>query len=116
MKIPDWIPIDLQMCQLGRHHWSVARLIELSRTLPVMEVPLDHLHLYYKYENITLREMVMHMRAVNAACLSCPIILDEDGELMDGRHRLMKAMLEGNETILAVRFDTNPVPCKEDAT
>jgi hypothetical protein len=60
--------------------------------------------------------MVMHMRAVNDADLDKPIILDEDGELMDGRHRLMKAMLIGNETIKAVRFDENPSPCKVQDT
>jgi hypothetical protein len=75
-----------------------------------MDIPLDHMHLYYTYEKLTLREMVMHMKAVNAADLEKPIILDEDGELMDGRHRLMKAMLLGNETIRAVRFDENPPP------
>jgi len=75
-----------------------------------MEIPLDHLSLYYTYEKLTLREMVMHMRAVQAADLSTPIILDEDGELMDGRHRLMKAMLLGVPTVKAVRFDENPDP------
>lgn len=79
-----------------------------------MEIPLDHLGVWYKYENLTLREMVMHMQAVQAADLSYPIILDEDGDLMDGRHRLMKAMLLGRPTILAVRFDENPPPCRVD--
>lgn len=78
----------------------------------MMNVPLDHLSLFYNYEKLTLREMVMHMKAVNAADLSVPIILDEDGEIMDGRHRLMKAMLTGAETIKAVRFDENPSPCQ----
>lgn len=82
----------------------------MARNLPVMEVPLNHLHLYYTYEKLTLREMVMHMKAVNAADLEKPIILDEDGELMDGRHRLMKAMLTGAESIKVVRFDENPSP------
>jgi len=41
-----------------------------------------------------------------------PIILDEDGELMDGRHRIMKALLIGLETVKAVRFDQNPPPCR----
>jgi len=78
-----------------------------------MEVPLDHLSLYYTYEKLTLREMVMHMKAVNEADLDRPIILDEDGELMDGRHRLMKAMLTGATTIKVVRFDENPMPDRE---
>lgn len=112
MKIPDWIKPEDQMCSLGRHSWSVTRLHELTRAMPVMTVPLKHLHLYYTYEKLTLREMVMHMRAVESANLEYPIILDEDGELLDGRHRLMKAMLRNAKTIKVVRFDTNPPPCK----
>lgn len=75
-----------------------------------MDIPLDHLSLYYTYNHLTLREMVTHMQAVNNADLNIPIILDENGELMDGRHRLMKAMLTGAEKIKAVRFDENPPP------
>ena len=110
MKIEPWcLPHD-QLSVLGRHSWSVAKLFELSRSLPVMDVPLNHLSLNYRYENLRLRDMVMHMRAVLDADLSTPIILDEDGELMDGRHRLMKAMLTGAETVKVVRFDKNPTP------
>lgn len=112
MKIKAWIDPKDQMCSIGRHCWSVPRLFELSRSLPVMEVPLNHLSLWYTYEKLTLREMVMHMKAVNDADLDKPIILDEDGELMDGRHRLMRAMLNGDATIKAVRFEENPVPCQ----
>lgn len=114
MKIKEWIKPNEQMCKLGRHNWSIPRLFELARELKVMDVPLNHLSLYYIYEKLTLREMVMHMRAVNAADLDKPIILDEDGELMDGRHRLMKAMLTGAETIKSVRFEENPAPCRVD--
>lgn len=112
MKIKTWHHPNDQMCNLGRHTWSVPRLFELSRDLPVMEIPLDHMHVYQVYEKLTLREMVMHMKAVQDADLSKPIILDEDGEIMDGRHRLMKAMLLGEATIKAVRFDENPSPDK----
>ena len=112
MKIKDWHEPKGQMSTLGRHSWSVPRLFELARDLPVMDIPLNHMSLYYTYEKLTLREMVTHMRAVNDADLEKPVILDEDGELMDGRHRLMKAMLLGNETIKAVRFDENPSPCR----
>ena len=113
MKIRDWASPKDQYCTIGRHTWSVARLFELSRGLPVMDVPLDHLQLYYTYSKLTLREMAMHINAVNAADLDTPIILDEDGELMDGRHRLIKAMILGCKTIKAVRFDENPSPCSE---
>lgn len=112
MNIKEWMGYHTQECTLGNHTWSVARLVELSRSLPVMDIPLNHLCVYYTYSKLSLRDMVMHMKAVNDADLSYPIILDEDGELMDGRHRVMKAMLIGAESIKAVRFDINPSPDK----
>lgn len=111
MIIPKWADPKDQYCTLGRHKWSVSRLIELSRELPVMTIPLGHLNVYCRYESLTLREMAMHMKAVSDADLSFPIILDEDGELMDGRHRIIKAMVTGVDSIKAVRFDENPRPC-----
>jgi hypothetical protein len=112
MRIKDWVKTEDQSCVLGRHEWRVSRLFELSRNLPVMDVPLKHLNVYYLYSKLTLREMVTHMQAVERADLAFPIILDEDGEIMDGRHRVMKAMMTGAETIKAVRFETNPYPDK----
>ena len=112
MKIKNWHSPQDQMCSLGCLKWSVPRLFELARALPVMDIPLDHLNVFYEYRNLTLREMVMHMKAVNSADLGTPIILDEDGEVMDGRHRIMKAMLRGHATIKAVRFDENPSACQ----
>jgi len=112
IKIKSWILPQDQMCTLGRHSWSIPRLFELARELLIMDIQLKHLNIYYTYEKLTLREMVMHMRAIDEADLDMPIILDEDGELMDGRHRLMKAMLLNKKTIKAVRFDENPSPCQ----
>ena len=113
MKIKEWLKPEDQMCNLGKHSWHVSRLFELSRKLEVKDVPLDYLNLYNnRYENLSMRELVMHMNAVKNADLSHPIILDEDGEIMDGRHRIMKALLNGDETIRVVRFDENPSPCE----
>ena len=107
-------PENGQMARLGDNYWYVARLITLAKDLEVFEIPLRHLHMYYTYERLTLREMVMHFRAVTDADLDHPIILDEDGEVMDGRHRIMKAIIEGKPSIKAVRFDKNPEPCRQD--
>lgn len=110
--IKPWIGHQDQMAQVGRHQWFVSRLIELSRDLPVMEIPMDHLNIYNKYDSLTLRDFVMHMKAVMESDLNYPIILDEDGDVMDGRHRIMKALYLGCETIKAVRFQENPTPCR----
>ena len=114
MKAKAWATPETQFSRIGRHHWSVARLFQLSKDLLVMEIPLDHLNVWYKFEGLTLREFVGHMIAVNSADLDKPIILDEDGEIMDGRHRIMKAILTEAKTIKAVRFEENPPPCRVD--
>lgn len=112
MSIKYFVEPKDQTSRLGNHEWSVARLFELSKDLKVMSIPLTHINMYYKYETLTLRELVGHMDAVNNADLGYPIILDEDGEIMDGRHRLMKAILTGEKSIKAVRFESNPPPCR----
>lgn len=114
MKIKPWIDPKDQMAQIGCRHWSVPRLFALAKDLPVMDVPLDHLSVWKYYEKLSMRELVMHIKAIEAADLSKPIILDEDGEIMDGRHRVMKCMWKGFPTIKAVRFDENPSPCRVD--
>lgn len=113
MKIENWSTNE-QIAQLGKSHWSVLRLFELSKDLKVMNIPLDHLNVSDYYQELNLRAMVTHMNAVNEADLDYPIILDEDGEILDGRHRIMKALLIGAKTIKAVRFDVNPSPCRVD--
>jgi hypothetical protein len=112
MFIKEFVTPDKQMSRIGNHSWSVARLIELARKLPVMYIPLEHLNMNYSYSDLTLRELVGHMVAVNKAKLNYPIILDEDGDIMDGRHRLMQAIIKGEKTIKAVRFKENPSPCE----
>ena len=112
MNIPKWLDPSEQYCNVGDHEWAVSRLIELSRNLPVMEIPVDHLYTWYAKDFHNLRDLASYIRAVNAADLNYPIILDEDGVIMDGRHRIVRALVEGRETIKAVRFETNPPPCR----
>jgi len=114
MKIKPFCHSNNQSAQLGKCHWNVSRLIHLAKDLPVMDIPIDHLNFYSKYEEMSLRELVGHMKSVNNADLKFPIILDEDGEVMDGRHRIMKALLTDKETIKAVRFEENPKACRHD--
>ena len=106
----------------GVDAWDVDRLVELSRDLPVEEVPLTsiwELDTAYWSQPLTVRDVADHARLVQAVDLSYPIILGEDGRVMDGMHRVVRALLEGRETIAAVRFDVHPEPdyrnCDRDA-
>jgi hypothetical protein len=95
--------------------WDVHRLVELSRNFPRETVSLDTLRTLDEPwagedELPTWRTMVEHMRLIQEADLSFPIILSASGEVMDGRHRIAKAALENRMHITAVRFAVDPEP------
>jgi hypothetical protein len=101
----------------GVDAWDVDRLVELSRDLPVAQVPLAsiwELDTAYWSQPLTVRDVADHVRLVQAVDLSYPIILAVDGRVMDGMHRVVRALLEGRETIAAVRFDVQPEPDYRD--
>jgi hypothetical protein len=96
----------------GLDAWDVDRLIELSRDLPVKQVPIESIwELDTPYwSQLTVREVAEHVRLVQAVDLTYPIILGVDGRVMDGMHRVVRAVLEGYTTISAVQFGVNPDP------
>lgn len=57
-----------------------------------------------KNDEPTCRAIVEHMQLIEETDLSHPIILASDGRVMDGMHRVAKALLEDQETIEAVKF------------
>jgi hypothetical protein len=57
---------------------------------------------------------MQHLRLVGEVDPSYPIILGSDGRVMDGMHRVVRAILSGDDTIRAVRFDTDPEPDYRD--
>jgi hypothetical protein len=101
----------------GFDAWDVDRLIELSQALPVRDVELESIDeidsVYWFDEQIdrpTVRRVVDHLRLIEDVDLSHPIILGVDGRVMDGMHRIAKALLEGRSTISAVQFEVQPDP------
>jgi len=93
--------------------WDVDRLVELSKHLPRRHVRLDTIpELDEPWcgddERPTWRAMVEHIRLIEEADLSFPIILSSNGEVMDGRHRLAKALLQRRADIEAVQFVEDP--------
>jgi hypothetical protein len=44
------------------------------------------------------------------ADLTCPILLDWNGDIADGRHRLIKALAKGRRTLKARRITWKPEP------
>ena len=107
-----WASYKEQQARIGNYLWGIPRLFQLASELEPMDVPIAHLNIADAVGPFTLREMAGQIKAVNDADLRYPIILDENGQIMDGRHRVIKAIVTGETTIKAVRFDENPEPCE----
>lgn len=97
--------------------WDVDRLVELTKDFPVKDVnlesiwELDSVYWFNDGDEVpTVRNIVDHMRLVNQVDLSYPIILGSNGCVMDGMHRVVRALLEGHRTIRAVQFEVDPEP------
>jgi hypothetical protein len=105
----------------GFFAWDVDRLVALTRTFQRQRVRLDAIReideVFWfgdKTDEVTWRSFVEHIRLVGETDLSYPIILSSDGRVMDGMHRVAKALLEGQDTINAVQFSQDPEPDYED--
>ena len=101
----------------GLDAWDVDRLIRLARDLPVIDVPIDAIWEldtpYWSFPGAgptTVNEVITHMRLVREVDPRYPVILGVDGRVMDGMHRVARAVLEGRTTIRAVRFAAHPEP------
>jgi hypothetical protein len=99
----------------GLQAWDIDRLITLTKDLQRREVALEELGELDRpwsgdHEHQTWRELIEHVRLIEHADLSFPIILAANGEVMDGRHRIAKAALAGRATITAVQFAEDPPP------
>jgi hypothetical protein len=104
-------------CSDGLRAWDVDRLVELTRDLPRERVSLAAIREidepYWSNEGtkvLTCRDVVEHARLIRDCDFEFPVILSRDGRVMDGMHRICRALLLGLEDIEAVRFDDDPDP------
>lgn len=97
--------------------WDVHRLVELSSRFHVLEIPLEEIpdiddnYWYINPGHVpTCRSIAEHIKLMNETDLKHPIILCQDGHVMDGMHRVLKALVQGHKTIQCVKFEVNPEP------
>jgi hypothetical protein len=107
----------LRNSERGLLAWDVYRLIELSAGLEIIDVPLrdirelDEPFWFGAEDDVpTCRKIAEHTRLINEVTLDHPILLDSDGRVMDGMHRVCRALIAGTETIKARRFAVTPEP------
>jgi arginase family enzyme len=103
--------------QRGYCAWSVERLVALASTLPTQQIALSDIAEIdepYWFDDssgkATCRDIAEHARLIDEAELRFPIILSSDHRVMDGMHRVLKALNAGLSTVEAVIFEKDPEP------
>ena len=100
----------------GTLAWDVHRLIARARELPVQQLPLaqiaelDENHWFAHGELPAPRALLQHWQLADAADLRFPILLSAEGRVMDGMHRILKALRLGHTHIAAQQFVQTPAP------
>ena len=97
------------------HVWDVNHLLRQNTALPVISTALQHIAeveqaYWFPDSHPTTAEIIEHMRLVETADLTYPILIDAEGKLMDGMHRVAKALLAGHTHIHAQQLSLTPAP------
>lgn len=91
--------------------YRVSDLIKLAADLEPFEIPLNSVYIgTWPWGTASIKEFCYHVKRVQATDMSHPVILDDEGYICDGWHRVAKAIIEGKETIMAVRLEIMPEP------
>jgi hypothetical protein len=104
----------------GLYAWDIDRLLAAVDEAAVEDVPLaqiaelDSTYWFDHGSSPTVRSIVEHCRLMQEVDLGYPIVLDPEGRVMDGMHRVARALLEGRSTIRAQRLRLLPEPDFED--
>ena len=101
----------------GYSAWDVDRLIRLSSELEKQRVLLSDIaeidEAFWSGEDgmaLTCRVVAEHACLIEKADLNYPIIMCSERRVMDGMHRVLKALNAGEDSIEALIFRTDPAP------
>jgi len=95
------------------NYWKAQTLYDFAKAkeYKVMDMPLWCVNLGNQPLTMdSLKDFIFHVKRINDCSLDNPIILDDEGNIADGIHRICKAILNGEETIKAIRLEEMPAP------
>ena len=115
-----YIPVDChkQVHKVGNKVWYVSSLLKEAEFLPVETRNIEDIRAVklnlplLKDHGVTHLELAYHMKVALEADMNFPIILAKDGRIMDGHHRVIKALALGIPQVKVVQFTEDPVPDK----
>ncbi|MEX0142053.1 hypothetical protein MRBLMS1_002897 [Massilia sp. LMS1-1-1.1] len=90
--------------------WTVTNLIARSKDLEPFDLPLAAIYLGTEVwtPEASPFGMAHHMRRALDVDTRHPVILSQEGFIMDGWHRVLRALIDGRAAIKAVRFSKTP--------
>jgi hypothetical protein len=104
-----WQFDDAQSITINGRTYNVQAAIFAARDLPVQEMPLSQAYIAFCCpSNDTFRSFLEHAKMVYEADTPYPILYNEDGALIDGKHRLGKLLINGAATVKFRRFEKDP--------
>jgi len=108
-------PGDGHTASLGERAWHVETIWKAAEGVAVESIAVDAIHeidedCWFNGRPATVRDVVRHALSIHNADLARPVILSSEGHVLDGMHRIAKALLEGRATISAQRLPTDPEP------
>jgi hypothetical protein len=100
----------------GLDAWDVDRLVALVEDVPAEDIRLEDIrevetdYWFGDGSSPTIRNLVGHLRLIQEVDMAFPILVDPDGGVMDGMHRVARALLRGQASIKAKRLPMLPEP------
>jgi hypothetical protein len=95
--------------------YQVTDLIELAKNIDPFDMPIAGIDIGVQvWGYMDIKGFCYHVLRMNKADHSFPVILDDTGYICDGWHRLAKAIIEGKETIKAIRLTVMPEPINKE--
>jgi hypothetical protein len=99
----------------GDRAWYVETVWAAAEGVAVEQVPVDSLlevdeDCWFRGQPATVREVVRHAQRILEADTELPVILSSDGHVLDGMHRISRALLDGRSTVPAQRLVNDPDP------
>lgn len=97
--------------RIGNKYWRVTTLIQYAKEkeYKIFDLPLIGIDISITpFDVNNFSDFLYHSNLVNKADTNYPIILDDNGYIADGWHRVAKSILNGENTIKAIRLEEMP--------
>ncbi len=112
--IDTFNPLQDEFYRNGKDKYSQKRLVEISKKYKPFKLPLKHIDTWVSTWKLcdTVNDFAWHAKRALRANLKYPVLMDRYGSIMNGWHRIVKALILDKEYVWCVRIEENIEPDK----